>query len=115
MGRPAVGGAGPGDGGDLRPPPGKGGQRRLFYRCRLVGPGTDRLLVPLLPPASKRPIMKRILFALLLIPVCGHAQTGATPLSGTWMGKIAGSLPIVFHFVSTPAGAASGSFDVPAP
>jgi len=47
--------------------------------------------------------MTRILFALLLCPLLAQAQ-----LDGSWMGKIAGSLPVVFHFNRN-----GGTFDVP--
>lgn len=59
--------------------------------------------------------MKRMLFALIACPLLTLAQNRGidahAPLSGSWLGKIAGSLPIIFHFT---AGDPSGTFDVPA-
>lgn len=64
-------------------------------------------------------MIKHCLIAVLTVLVVatasrqGHAQSGRKPLDGTWQGMIGGSLPLVFHFVSSPSGEISGSFDSP--
>ena len=57
--------------------------------------------------------MNRTLLTCLSLFCLGIARAQTPTLSGTWMGKIGGTLPVIFHFDRTPAGDVTGTMDCP--
>ena len=57
--------------------------------------------------------MTRFIVVVLLCALYPRTAGAQTTLSGTWMGRIGGSLSVIFHFVSSPSGKTSGTLDVP--
>jgi uncharacterized protein len=59
--------------------------------------------------------MSRVVLACLCcaVSVAASAQSPAKGLTGAWLGRIGGSVPVILHFATDPSGETKGAMDSP--